>query len=68
MSRESTRVDFDQLRLKKTFIIKNQKDIVLTISFFLKKKQSMGFLLSQVGSIPVLFFKTQIGLGPRMAH
>jgi len=67
MSRESTRVDFDQLRLKKTFIIKNQKDIVLTI-FFLKKKQSMGFLLGQVGSIPILFFKTQIGLGPRMAH
>jgi hypothetical protein len=66
MSRESTRVDFGQLRLKKKFIIKNQKDIVLTI--FKKKKQSMDFLLGQVGSIPVLFFKTQIGLGPRMAH
>jgi hypothetical protein len=38
MSRESTRVDFGQLRLKKKFIIKNQKDIVLTI--FKKKKNN----------------------------
>jgi hypothetical protein len=55
MSRESTRVDFDQLRLKKTFIIKNQKDIVLTISF-LKKITINGFFIRSSWVNPCFIF------------
>jgi hypothetical protein len=54
MSRESTRVDFGQLRLKKKFIIKNQKDIVLTI--FKKKKTINGFFIRSSWVNPCFIF------------